>query len=849
MDIHIYYRKFLTVAILLLTAFSGCNFAKAALLDTGVSQELAQYRKENFGQVRYHLFFSIPEKRQEAVTGTAELFLHLKKTKEIIIDFRGSKGQISTVTLNGKHVNYTFQNEHIVIGEKETVKGENHVSITFKADDQSLNRRDDLFYTLLVPDRARTLFPCFDQPNIKALFTLTLDIPSAWKSVANGSVERIDSTSFAGRKRYYFHETEPLSTYLFSFVGGKLEQLTFNRNGRQISMYHRETDPKKIAQCPAIANEVFDALEWMEHYTKTPYPFAKYDFIVLPGFQFGGMEHTGATLYNDNSIFLNENPTLDERLRRSTLIAHETAHMWFGDDVTMAWFNDVWTKEVFANYFALRIVEPQYKEINHRLNFLLNYYPSAYAEDRTNGTTPIKQSLDNLNNAGLIYGNIIYDKSPIIMNMLAQMMGEEAFRQGLQEYLKEYAYNNATWEDLIAILSKHTHKDLKTWSHIWVNEKGMPEISCQIVGDSLIVSQKDNWNRGLSWPQTFSILIKYANHSEEIPVSFERNVSCIRMKLSSHSNENSTIILNSDGRGYGYFHVEGNESDSLFALLKSSTDEILRGSLLITLYENLLNHAIPTDKFLANMLSYLTEEKNPLLFSSALSYIGSCQRQFPIDSKILEKTLWKITTTSPNESFRLQAFRLYRSIADSQEAINRLQTIWFRQLSMPKCNLSENDYISLSYTLALHQPEKAKEIVATQLSRISNPDRIREYTFISPSVTAEKSVRDSVFTSLMKAENRRIEPWASATLANLNYRLRQKEALCYIRPALEKLQEIQRTGDIFFPTNWVRALLGGHTSAEAKNEVDVFLSAHPDFPTLLGNKIKQQADHLYRINR
>ena len=281
MDIHIYYRKFLTVAILLLTAFSGCNFAKAALLDTGVSQELAQYRKENFGQVRYHLFFSIPEKRQEAVTGTAELFLHLKKTKEIIIDFRGSKGQISTVTLNGKHVNYTFQNEHIVIGEKETVKGENHVSITFKADDQSLNRRDDLFYTLLVPDRARTLFPCFDQPNIKALFTLTLDIPSAWKSVANGSVERIDSTSFAGRKRYYFHETEPLSTYLFSFVGGKLEQLTFNRNGRQISMYHRETDPKKIAQCPAIANEVFDALEWMEHYTKTPYPFAKYDFIVL----------------------------------------------------------------------------------------------------------------------------------------------------------------------------------------------------------------------------------------------------------------------------------------------------------------------------------------------------------------------------------------------------------------------------------------------------------------------------------------------------------------------------------------------------------------------------------------
>ena len=373
-----------------------------------------------------------------------------------------------------------------------------HVKISFTANDQSLNRRDDLFYTLLVPDRARTLFPCFDQPDMKALFTLTLEVPATWKVVANGAVERIDSISSPGRRCFYFHETEPLSTYLFSFVGGNLQQQTFSRNGRQISMFHRETDPKKIAQCPDIANEVFDALEWMEHYTDAPYPFAKYDFIVLPGFQFGGMEHTGATLYNDNSIFLNENPTLDERLRRSTLIAHETAHMWFGDDVTMAWFNDVWTKEVFANYFALRIVEPQYKEINHRLNFLLNYYPSAYAEDRTAGTTPVKQQLDNLNNAGLVYGNIIYDKSPVIMNMLVRIMGEENFRSGLQEYMKKYAYNNATWDDLIDILSKHTHKDLKTWSHVWINEKGMPEIICKMANDTLILSQKDNWNRRLS---------------------------------------------------------------------------------------------------------------------------------------------------------------------------------------------------------------------------------------------------------------------------------------------------------------------------------------------------------------
>lgn len=108
-------------------------------------------------------------------------------------------------------------------------------------------------------------------------------------------------------------------------------------------------------------------------------------------------------------------------------------------------------------------------------------------------------------------------------------------------------------------------------------------------------------------------------------------------------------------------------------------------------------------------------------------------------------------------------------------------------------------------------------------------------------------MRDSVFASLLVAENRRVEPWASAALANLNHSSRQQEAVSYIRPALEAMQEVQRTGDIFFPTAWVRALLSGHTSAEAREEVDAFFAAHPDYPPMLANKIRQQADHLYRI--
>ena len=834
-------------AIGLLTA-CGNPAPDAVLLQPGVSRELAQFRKEHFEGVRYNLFFSIPESREEAVTGTAEITLAVREKQPVIIDFRGEPEQVASVLLNGRKVPYTVKDEHIVIGAKDVANGENRVTVEFTANDQSLNRRDEFLYTLLVPDRARTLFPCFDQPDMKSLFTLSLEVPSSWQAVANGAIEQVDSTSVTGRRRVYFRETEPLSTYLFSFVAGKLTRETYSRDGRDISIYHRETDPKKVAQCPDIASEVFDALEWQEEYTQIPYPFAKYDLIILPGFQFGGMEHTGATLYTDGRMFLNENPTLNERLGRSSLIAHETSHMWFGDFVTMEWFNDVWTKEVFANFYASRMIEPLFPEVNHSLNFMLDYIPAAYSEDRTAGANPVKQQLENMRDAGLMYGNIIYDKSPVILEMLVKKMGKEPFRKGIREYLKTYAYGNATWEGLIGILDTYTDDDLSAWSHVWVNEKGMPEISCE-AGKKLYVEQSDPLGRGLLWEQDLSFLIVHSDgETEEVQATFAKNERLKFVDLKRQAGEGSFVIPNADGKGYGFFRLLEKDTKACLAYLPACKDEVLRGSLLITLYENLLNRTISSESYMEAMLDYLPGENNSLLFSAALGYIGNCQRLYPSDPKKLEQVLWRIVTTAEQPQRRLQAFRQYRSIARSPEAVGRLYALWKDGKAPAGCSLSENDYISLSYGLAIQMPDKADEIVATQQARIINPDRKRQYAFISPSVSPRKEVRDSVFASLLVAGNRRVEPWASAALSNLDCQLRQKEAVGYIRPALEVLQEVQRTGDIFFPRDWVRALLSGHTSPEAKKEVDDFFATHPDYPVLLSNKIRQQADHLYRLH-
>jgi aminopeptidase N len=740
---------------------------------------------------------------------------------------------VKEVSVNGQPTEYTFLNEHIILPQSSTIEGKNEVYIRFTAGNQSLNRNDEFLYTLLVPDRARTVFPCFEQPNLKAAFTLQLEVPTEWEAVSNTSIA--SENIINGKKHITFLPTEPLSTYLFSFVAGKLKKVEYADGERILTAYHRETDPKKVTQLNDIFEQVASSLHWLEDYTDVPYPFAKYSFIILPGFQYGGMEHTGATLYNDNSMFLSEHPTLDEELARAKLIAHETAHMWFGDFVTMDWFNDVWTKEVFANYFAACIVEPLFPSVNHSLNWIKTYTAASLSEDRTLGSNSIRQPLDNLRNAGLIYGNIIYNKAPVMMQKLVEIMGEEAYQEGIREYLKTYAYSNATWDDLITILDAKSEEDLATFSDVWVNQKGMPHITFTNRCGQLEIRQRDPLNRGLIWPQHFQITF-IGDEITTVEVDLSQETYALTVPLNTKA-----ILPNTDERGYGLFIPDEQSRAWLLAHWQEMTDDTARQSLLMLLYEN-YQHRLITDKEWINaLLNGLKTEKNALIASTLCGYLSGPMQK--LKDKKLEETIWLWTEKHPIASCRLQLIRCLISNASAPQSIDKLYQLWEKQ-SHPMLN--ERDYMTMAYELALYNPEKYENILTTQRNRITNPDRLRQFDFISQAVTPDTLQMDAFFQSLLKAENRRIEPWAASALAYLNHPLREKYAVKYIRPGLEVLQEVQRTGDIFFPKNWVSALLRNHKSKEAYQEVQAFFKAHPGYSPLLTNKILQAAWPLYK---
>jgi aminopeptidase N len=848
------------VAMTLLTQMA------AELPGPGVPEALARERAAAIRNLRYELSFIVPAERKQPVQGRAVIRFTLAAPHRIVLDFAQPRERVRAVRAGGADVPFAFQDGHLTIAAERTRSGENEIAVDFVAGDEPLNRTDDILYTLFVPARAQLAFPVFDQPSLKARYTLTLTVPDGWVAVANAREEvrpGPDTTSSSESSEVRaaairFAETEPLPTYLFGFVAGKFSIETATRNGRQLRMFHRETDPARLAR---NRDAMFDlhasALAWLEEYTAIPYPWGKFDFIMIPAFQFSGMEHAGAILYN-STLFLDESATQQQLLGRASTIAHETAHMWFGNLVTMAWFSDVWMKEVFANFMAAKIVNPSFPGLNHDLRFFLAHYPSAYQVDRTAGTNPIRQPLANLSEAGQLYGPIIYEKAPIVMRQLELMLGEEALRDGLRQYLKTYAFANATWLDLVTILDARTPEDVAAWSRAWVEERGRPEFATNLRIDSgtiasLTLAASDPLRRGLVWPQRLRVTLGYEGRIEQVPVPV--NGASTAVGAAAGKPRPLYVLPGGGGLGYGLFVLDGASRAYLLDRLEQIPDALTRGVAWVTLWENMLEAHVTPAAFVDLAVRALPREADEQNRQRALSYLVRAfwrhlpardrERRAPAIEAMLRAGLRGATTSSQKSAW----FNAYRDVVRTPAGVAWLERVWRREEKVDGLTFAETDEIAMALELAVREVAGWDRILDTQLARTQNPDRKARLAFVMPALSADPMVREQAFARFRSLENRRREPWVVESLAYLNHPLREAHARRFVRPSLELLHEIQRTGDIFFPTRWMEASLSGHRSPEVAAVVRDFLARELQNPQRLRWTILSAADELFRASR
>jgi len=782
--------------------------------EAGVAWKLAHRRAQAIDSVTYRLTFNIPADRQQPVTGTATISFVMRERIDVALDFQGELGEQCSV--NGKQRGLDYADEHIIVPKRLLREGRNEVELSFTSLDKALNRHDDYLYTLFVPANARSAFPCFDQPDLKAMFTVTLNVPEGWKMMTSDT-------------------SRPLPTYLFSFVAGRFQEKTTSVGGREMRALYRETDAQKVAQLTKVFDLASRSISWMEKYTGIGYPFEKFGLVILPGYQFGGMEHPGAIQLTDQKIFLGRNPSHEELLARQELIAHETAHAWFGDLVTMKWFDDVWTKEVFANFLAAKMSRELFPNIDHDLNFLRRYHARAMATDRTEGTHPIKQHLDNLNQAGLLYGNIVYGKAPVVMRKLETLVGADALQRALQRYLRFYAYNNATWDDLIAILDEEAPDSrVRQFSNVWVKQKGMPTIHTDYVNGKLVISQADSYGRGLTWRQRVVIMLGYDLDGGRIQ-AVELTRSVVEISLPKKPD---FIIPNYDGSGYGLFTLSEEYLQHLPKRLMCTPDDVSRYAIAQTLFDNYLMKRLKPSYF-GELYRQLQKETNPLIIATIGEHMQRIARSEPAKSRhMLEICMLDAVKVNKLSACRQNILRLLSTSAVDKEVNDYIYRLWQRH-NDPLFN--EHDYMDMAYHLAITRPNQWRDIVNRQRLRLKTADEKAEFDYVSRACSPELATQHNLFQQLLQQQNRTPEPWAAKMLSLLCCAQREQESIDYIPAGLKELQAVQQTGSIFFPASWLTALLADHRSALARLKVQNFLNEHPTYQENLKNKLLECA--------
>ncbi|HEX8639129.1 MAG TPA: M1 family aminopeptidase, partial [Pyrinomonadaceae bacterium] len=789
--------KTITLLFVLMLMMTEIIDAQIPPIEAGVAQTLAKWRTANYRDVRYKLNLTL-EKMSPVLKGTIEIKVNVrqngaeaKKTGEnsgsfqtidslptIVLDWRKIKGRenlstISNVSVNGRRVvlnadfskfnfivegreeqNFFENNEHLVF--QDGVKfGENVIKLDFTspiatsgaAVTRYVDKEDgaEYVYSLFVPSDASTAFPVFDQPDLKAKFSLDLNVPAKWNVISN---TRFHTYYHYGKdsngkdvsekpQRFVFHETMPISTYLFAFAAGGFQEISSDGSSskevrgaglmaddgllRQ-SLWGNKSDGEFIyvrkSQAEKFkphAAETFrlnrEAVKYLEGYFDYKFPFPKYDLVLIPEFPFGGMEHAGATFLRESSIIFPSEPTANDFISRANLIFHEAAHQWFGDTVTMRWFDDLWLKEGFAEFMAYKTLEKVLPEYNAWKAFYERNKPLAYLTDSTRGTTPIYQEIPNLSAAKSAYGNIVYRKAPSFLRQAEFYLGEDKFQTAVRAFLKKHEYANAEWTDLVKEFETASKQDLKAWANDWVKNRGLAiykiEQPCQKTAKGWNchsmheytvgrLSQKNVLQENTSWEMATKILVIKQNGEREIDnQKIEKDSSLknlqtislpqVQWKFDKESLAGSDAMIlplifpNYQDYGYGIFLLDERSRDFVLKNIQNEKDDFLRSMMWGTLWDSVREAELAPGDYVALAVKNVGAERDELTIQTILNRVGTAMNYYLSDAQAralaapLENLLIEKMRTAATLGQRITFYRAFLNTASSENAKNVLK--------------------------------------------------------------------------------------------------------------------------------------------------------------------------------
>ena len=402
---------------------------------------------------------------------------------------------ISSLKINGKDCQFNIDNEKQELRVNGNFSGKIELDIVFNGKvSDSLNglyysdtKSGPFFSSQFEATGARYTFPCIDNPAYKAEFSITMDIPRDFEAISNMPEERI--TENGQRKTIKFMKTPKMSTYLVYIGAGHYDVGRGDYNGKPVYLITSKGNMKDSSIPIEMAK---GSLKFYEEYFGINYQLPKLHLIAVPEFAFGAMENWGAITFREVLLNLDESSSASAIKNADEVIAHELAHQWFGNLVTMKWWNDLWLNESFATFMSFKSADARHKEWNVFDDFIISQTSGALHGDSLRKTHPIDVEVKNPNEIAQIFDEISYGKGGSILRMIEAYAGESAFRDGVRNHLKKNSFSNAIGNDLWTAIEKASGKDISKVMSAWIKTPGYPIITAKKSGDRIHLSQKSS---------------------------------------------------------------------------------------------------------------------------------------------------------------------------------------------------------------------------------------------------------------------------------------------------------------------------------------------------------------------
>ena len=740
-------RAFATTIALTLALTSNAVLAEsppARAANTYLTQAEAAARSARVANVHYVLDFALTGK--ESFGGTSVIGFDLSDNRApLTLDL--DRATISALVVNGKTITPQYNQFFITLQPQDLLLGRNSVSVTYQrqhsTNGEGLHRMVDpadgkvYTYSHFEPAAAHQMFALFDQPDLKATYQVNVTAPADWVVVSTTRESAVQANPAA--KRWTFPPTKQLSPYNFSLHAGPYKVWEDNSGTYPMRLFARQSVAAQVTPGDWF-KYTRQGLAFFDNYFGVPYQFEKYDQLLVPDFLYGAMENAGAVTFAERAFLHKAEMTAAQRERLAGVIMHEMAHQWFGDLVTMKWWNGLWLNESFASFMGTLATAEATEFNNAWQGFYSSAKQGAYFTDQSSATHPIEVPVPSTANAFDNIDAITYAKGASVLMQLRHLLGEEVFRKGVHNYLVKYAYKNAQLDDFIGSLGEAAGRDLGAWTQQWLYHAGVNTIAanyrCANGKISRFTLQQSAPSAALPTLReqrvqvaTFTLTDGKLNLAKNVALTYTGASTPVPALVGSTCPD--LVYPNYQDWGFAKVRLDQRSFATAQSSLAKVDDPLLRSMLWQSLWDGVRDGQLPLNAFIDTALANAAAEKDYTLLGNVLGMLESSRRYLNAmhgdaayaayaqnTTGAMEALAWTgVEANKGDSNFLRRWFGHYLNTASSQVALARLAAILDGNLVVDNLAVGQDVRWAIIARLNRYAYPGSAELVSAELAR------------------------------------------------------------------------------------------------------------------------------------